>query len=439
MKTDRPGIRGDAVGCKAAVQAAAYLASELMDSDRNAFERHLAQCDVCRQEVTATRELLNRLHAVPPVQVVRDLAPGLLERIETEPAPLRVVRWNWPVLAKIAALVALMVCGLVAYRQGAGRASGDATPAQPAQAVSPAVQAMTWLCRTQEPDGSWSTARWGGSRRYEVALTALSLLSLLDHAGSGLPERGPAADRALRYLCGRQDDRGGFGDVFDGAPYNQGMATLALLKAYQMNPDASLKLALDRAIAGITARQLRDGGWGYVGVETPASNLSITLWQVEALRLAAALGWDQARVPAARGLRWIAAVADDKGAFGYRQSGDFPEGSRTLTAMGAMSLLDVAEGNLVPAARRAAIKARVQHLAAATQPDLDYYGRYFLSAALKRMGEESARQQLAAMRTALAATQIHQGPQRGSWNADDRWSTAGGRVYATAMASLSLQ
>ena len=186
-------------------------------------------------------------------------------------------------------------------------------------------------------------------------------------------------------------------------------------------------------------RQLRDGGWGYVGEQTPSSNLSITLWQVEALRLAVALGWDSARTPAARGLRWIAAVAADDGSFGYRQSGDFPEGSRTLTAMGAMSLLDVAEGNLVPAARRAAIKARVQRMASASQPDLDYYGRYFLSAALKRMEGDAARRQLDAMQHALAATQVRQGAERGSWNADDRWSTAGGRIYATALASLSLR
>jgi hypothetical protein len=418
-------------------QAAAYLTGELPPHDLVAFERHAAQCAACRQEVEATRRLLARLQGAPEAQVSRDLAPGLLERIG-QPAPSqRLPVGRHAVLLRIAALVVLTLGGLVLYRQWAGPVSGGAMLA-PQAPVPPAVQAVTWLCRTQEPDGSWSTARWGGSRQYEVALTALSLLSLLDNAVAGVPERGRAVDQAVRYLCARQDARGAFGDAFDGAPYNQGMATLALLRAYQGCPDASLKPVLDRAIAGIAARQLRDGGWGYAGMATPTSNLSLTLWQVEALRLATALGWNSARLPAARGLRWIAAVASDDGSFGYRQSGDFPEGSRTLTAMGAMSLLDVAEGHLVPAARRAAIKTRVRRLAA-NKSDLDYYGRYFLSAALKRMGEDSARQQLAAMRTALAATQVRQGPERGSWNADDRWSTAGGRVYATAMASLALE
>jgi prenyltransferase beta subunit len=419
-------------------QAASFVAGELPVAERGAFEQHLAQCATCRREVEATRRLVERLQAEPTAQVSHDLAQGLLERIAEQSVPRRSVGWNWPVLGRVAALLVLALGGLVAYRYWARGPSGDAVLSQQGP-VSPAVQAVSWLCRTQEPDGSWSTERWGGSRRYEVALTALSLLSLSDDAGAAVPGRRLAVGRAVRYLCGLQDVQGGFGDAFDGSPYNQGMATLALLRAYRGHPDASLKPVLDRAIAGIVTRQLRDGGWGYAGMETPSSNLSITLWQVEALRLAVTLGWAEARTPAARGLRWIAAVASDDGSFGYRQSGDFPEGSRTLTAMGAMSLLDVAEGNLVPAARRAAIKARVRRLAAATQPDLDYYGRYFLSAALKCMNEDAARQQLADLRTALAAIQVRQGPECGSWKADDRWSTAGGRVYATAMASLSLE
>ncbi len=421
------GVRAEALN--------AFLAGELDAQEARRIEEHLVQCAVCRAEVGQTRQLLGRLRAVTPATVSRDLAPGILARIETEEArrPRRVI--SWPVVLKVAATIVLAVGGVVVCRQMLSRAPAAA----PVAAASPTEQAVGWLCRTQEPDGSWSTLRWGGSRNYEVALTGLSLLSLLEADAPAASERSAAVDRAVRYLCSRQDGKGEFGTAFDGAPYNQGMATLALLRAYRERPGEGLRQALNGAVGAIIARQLRDGGWGYVGEQTPSSNLSITLWQVEALRLAVALGWDSARAPAARGLRWIATVASDDGSFGYRRSGDFPEGSRTLTAMGAMSLLDVAEGNLLPAARRAAIKARVQRLATASQPDMDYYGRYFLSAALKRMNEDTARQQLDAMRHAVAARQVRQGPEQGSWNADDRWSTAGGRVYATAMASLALR
>lgn len=426
-------------GTRDAIDTAAYLAGELGDEERRDADAHLLQCRACREALDAMRQVRSMLAALPGATVQRDLAPLLLARLDAESAQgTGTVVPFWPRLVRIAATVVLAVGGLT-YGVWMLRARPGAVPAAGAEASSPMRQAAEWLCRTQEPDGSWSTARWGGSRHYEVALTGLSVLSLLEAEATVAPERMKAIGRAEDYLRGSQDGQGEFGPKFGGAPYNQSMATLALLRVYREHPRAELKRALDAAVAAIVSQQLRDGGWGYAGEAAPASNLSITLWQVEALRLAAVSGWDSARVPAARGLRWIAAVASDDGSFGYRRSGDFPEGARTLTAMGAMSLLDVAEGQLVPDARRAAIKARVQRLASAGQPDLDYYGRYFLSAALKRMGEESARQQLTDMRTALAAAQVRRGPERGSWNADDRWSTAGGRVYATAMASLSMR
>lgn len=432
MTTDQPRP----CGAVADADLTAFLVDELDGEARRKVEQHLVSCEPCRQEVEARRRVLDRLHAQPSASVSHDLAPELLARIAADEARRPILVTGWPTLLKVAAALVLVLGGAALCWHVRSRGSEGAAPQASA---SPTAQAVAWLCRTQEPDGSWSTTRWGGSRNYEVALTGLSLLSLLEAEGPAASERTAAADRAVHYLCGRQNERGEFGAAFDGAPYNQGMATLALLRAYRAHPDATLRHALDGALGTIAARQLRDGGWGYIGEQTPTANLSITLWQVEALRLAAALGWDSARVPAARGLRWIAAVAADDGSFGYRQSGDFPEGARTLTAMGAMSLLDVAEGNLVPAARRAAIQARVQRLSAANQPDLDYYGRYFLSAALKRMAGDDARRQLDTMQHALAAMQVSQGAERGSWNADDRWSTAGGRVYATALASLSLR
>ena len=430
MKTERPQHAGCVLGDPSVT--ATYLAGELSAAECRDFEAHLAGCPACSAAVEADRRLLARLAQVPRAQVSHDLAPAILARLdETRARPIRAC--FRPAWVRAAAAVALLLGGIVLlYRLGGGT-GGAAT------AATPTARAAEWLCRTQEADGSWSTARWGGSRRYEPALTALSLLALLDaHAGAGAEGRA-AADRAVRYLCSRQNGAGGFGETFDGAPYNDGMVALALLRAYQSRHDESLKPVLDRAVSAIVSRQLRDGGWGYVGQQTPASNLSITLWQVEALRMAASLGWAPARTPAGRGLRWIVTVGDEDGGFGYRQAKDFPEGSRTLAAMGAMSLFDAGEGSLVPAERRAAIRARISRMAAQDAANVDYYGGYVLSAALRRMGEDSARQSLATMQNALAARQVRQGADDGSWNADDRWSTAGGRVYATAMASLSLQ
>lgn len=379
--------------------------------------------------------ILERLKAVPPVQVSRDLAPVILQRIREETARTGSPRreawfaspWGGRVWAAAAALILLLGGGV--WWHDRGRDPGDL--------------ALDWLRKTQERDGSWSTLRWGGDRHFEVALTALSLMALLE-PGPGPrdePANRAAIDKATAYLIRSQQADGRFGPSFSSSPYNQGMATLALAKACNLRKDdAALRSALDRAVACIRASQYGDGGWGYEKEAHPASNLSITWWQIEALRMAAMQGGEGLQASLQKGLRWMAGVVSDDGSFGYQKSGDRAAGaSRTLTAMGAMSLLDAAQAELMPPRQKQALQARIAQLAAAPGPDLDYYRRFFLSASLKAMAGESARHDLSGLRRELLAHQVRHGANTGSWRPDDQWSTSGGRVYATALATLSIQ
>jgi hypothetical protein len=44
-----------------------------------------------------------------------------------------------------------------------------------------------------------------------------------------------------------------------------------------------------------------------------------------------------------------------------------------------------------------------------------------------------------AMRTTVLSRQLKEGPQAGSWDTDDLWGCYGGRVYTTALATLTLE
>jgi hypothetical protein len=39
----------------------------------------------------------------------------------------------------------------------------------------------------------------------------------------------------------------------------------------------------------------------------------------------------------------------------------------------------------------------------------------------------------------LLGSRVQKGPHKGTWSPAGKWSTAGGRIYTTTMATLSLQ
>jgi hypothetical protein len=53
--------------------------------------------------------------------------------------------------------------------------------------------------------------------------------------------------------------------------------------------------------------------------------------------------------------------------------------------------------------------------------------------------EQSWRQWNDAMQRAILPRQVAEGPEAGSWNPDTVWGGYGGRVYATALASMTLE
>lgn len=391
--------------CRHCADAAAYLSDELSPREQADFAAHAACCAECRAAVEWTRSVRGRLLGIPRLESARDLAPLILDRLREEPRELaRPARW--PRVAAIAALLTFFAGGaFVTYFKK------SAPPTQPIAAVADenaasVARAREWFCQNQEPDGSWNAEKWGGNRRFEVALTALPTLALLS-AETFTPQGSSAAARAARWLQEQQTGDGSFGPDFQGAAYNQSIATLALLHAYQRQPNAALKHSLDAALEAMLARQTADGGWGYL--HSPFADRSITEWHIEALELAGALGWENARPNLVRGRSWLATHPNPR--------------------------TDAEE----PADSPSAILARTGDAPVPDNAKLDFYRAYFLTAALQQQRDDSSRQRLAAIRHALLFHQVSDGSDSGSWPSDDRWGRAGGRLYSTALASLSLR
>lgn len=400
----------------------AFLQGELSGEEQRSFESHISTCPTCPAEIENYRKLIGHLRRPLLTAEERDLAPDILARVRSGG------RVRYPVLLRVAALflcfvaAAALVCAL---RPQAGPKYDQRVGA-----------AIAWLCSAQEPDGHWDAAKWGAQKNYTPGITALAVLALLKQDENALDgPNGDAIRRGLEYLLGQQNRDGRIGALNSGTPYNQGLATLAFLEAGARANDTRWKQAATLALTYIRATQQPSGGWGYPREATDACNTSITVWQLQALLKASAMGRDDVRSSLEKGMAWLNGVVDANGRVGYSRASDFPYGHETLTAAGALCFLSD-RTRAAPSPHLARILQALRD-AAHRQSDVDYYRLYFMTQALAAAGGTDM--DLAAkLREALVVCQADTGGQTGSFETQDRWSSAGGRVYATAMAVLAL-
>lgn len=420
-----------------------YLAGELGAAERRVFEAELAGCEPLRQlvaELESTRELLAQLPAGEPV---RDLAPEILERITRRPGrragipfPAGVFRSG---LARVAAAVLIALLGVTAIRRLSPPDPAKLVRDRPAESRQKAWQlALDWLKQSQEPNGGWDSRKWGGRGEFDVALSGLALLVLVEET----PETGeltPAARKAVEYLRRSQNPDGAFGPNGEGRMYNHGITTVALLRAERQGPNPEVDKNIDAALAYICRTQTREGGWGYTRRAGLPPNTSVSAWQLRALALGRESGRGYPNHNLQRGLLWLSGLMDDQGSFGYRKAGDAPTGGATLTAMGAYcvytagftaALAEDADARLRSALAAAAARSRVRD---------DFYRDYFLASAMEAAGGPGLNESLGTLRNGLAEQAFREADdRRGSWEPADRWGSAGGRIYSTSMAALSL-
>ena len=374
-----------------------FAAGELAPQDRREMETHLLQCAGCREEHASYHRLIAHLRSLPVLETSKDFAPLVLAAVRTphRATAARNTIWLWS-----AAAVALLSFLPLIHRHSSAPAPLALAADEAENPATSLDRAIQWLCTHQEPDGSWDAETWGGNRNFEVALTALPAIAVIGRKPT-TPERSAAAARAIEWLRTQQSQDGIFGPENQGMPYNHSIATLALLHAYRQELDPYLKRSVDSAISAMVRAQSRDGGWSWRG--TPTSDSTITAWHIEALRMASELGFENSRTALDRGLAWQASHSE------------------------------------VPATPISTRSLLVRDASNPGKTSLDLHRSFFLTANLQREQTEDSLRQLAAIRQSLINYQISHGAYSGSWPPDDRWSNSGGRIFSTALASLSLE
>jgi len=337
--------------------------------------------------------------------------------------------------------------GTYGFREGGGRRRAALKGGGSRKSEDMVDNALQWLARNQQPDGSWSVRRWGGSKGddADVGLTGAALLTFL---GAGQTEKTgkykEVVGKAVDYLISQQAADGaiGFntGSPEAGSGYNHAMAGLALAEAYgmacQQRTGAAAQKAVDYSVNNF---QRPYSGWGYAPRQEP--NTSVTGWFMMQLKSAKVAGLRVDGKGFQGAIAWLDKVQNLADAPTNPGKARFRPGMEPTPAMTAIAMVGrqflgwkQSDPLLIGAADYLA-----QNLPRWDSPDLQYW--YHGTLGMFQMGGDWWKQWNAALRDMLVEKQLRSDDpgMAGSWTVDDEWGRAGGRAFATALGALCLE
>ena len=303
---------------------------------------------------------------------------------------------------------------------------------------------LRWLSRNQNPDGSWSAP---GQDEFAAGVTGLVLLAFLGAGHSHLSRDtydgicfGNVIRDGLKWILAHQDVEGCIGQRTPKYMYGHAICTYALAEACTLSGSMIIKDSSQRAIDFLVSAQNPGSGWRYSS-QPGESDTSVTGWAMTALASAEYAGL---KFPLAsfKGVQaWFNAVTDESGAVQYTIGETNDRGS--MTAIGAYGLM------LIKARKSdrrisGSTQVLIRSLSEWSAKPTDYYYWFWGSLAIFQYDGPSGRMWKAwnaSMKEAILPNQNgpSSGGQRGSWDPVGRWCTEGGRFYATAINTLTLQ
>jgi hypothetical protein len=304
---------------------------------------------------------------------------------------------------------------------------------------------IQYLLEQQDP----ATGGIHNKMRNETAMTALAVLafgSMGHQPGDATPE-GRAMRKALNFVleAERQADDGYFGQKDGSRMYGHGIVTLMLAEMLGMGSDAQMdELIRARCRKGIElilrAQKVpkndnNRGGWRY-SPDAGDSDMSVTVWQTMALRAAKNAGFDIPKEAIDEAVRYIKRAyepANERGGnvrfggFGYQGRGR--EVSTTAEGLLALQVCgDYASEEVLGASERL-LKDGIKQ-----GERWFFYTTYYYAQGMYQRGGKYATEGERVVADVLLPIQSREG----WWEGAGGEEKGGGKVYATAMAVLSL-
>lgn len=330
--------------------------------------------------------------------------------------------------------------------------------------ISPQVKlavekAGAWLMKQQKTDGYFSEDKSdtkvhrGDVPSHTGAMTSLALMGLasVGHTPADKTPEGKAAAKALRFVIENiePDENGYLGRSDRSRMYGHGIMTLMLTEMLGMSPDEKTDKDLHRMIDGavkliIRAQQVpkseaNRGGWRYEPSSSD-SDISVSVWQVMALRAAKNAGFDIPKEAIDSAVAYIKRSyrvdRDSNGnpktneaAFSYEPYGGRQTFSTTAAGLLSLQVCGQYETMEVVGSSNYLLKF---------PPDITepwfFYGNYYYAQGMYQRGGEHA----ATARQRTEQTLVSAQTPEGAWFPRNGNEKSAGAVYATSLALLSL-
>ncbi len=309
------------------------------------------------------------------------------------------------------------------------------------QRVDAALKKATdYLISQQQENGAIAGVR------PDVTMTSLAILAMsaVGHQPADPTAEGRAMKKALDFVLkpGNQEPDGYFGKADGSWMYGHGIISLMLAELLGMGADekqdAAIRVQCRKAMDLILRSQQMPknehnrGGWRYTPDSTD-SDMSVTCWQVMALRAARNAGMDVPKESidlAVRYIKSLYAENDGKGragGFGYASRGR--ELSTTAEGLLALQVCGEYEAEETKGASERLLEKRLH-----SGEKWFYYTAYYMAQGMYQRGDKFATEGRRIIYEAVLPLQHGDG----SWEADGGEERQGGRVYATSLAMLSL-
>jgi hypothetical protein len=340
---------------------------------------------------------------------------------------------------------------------------------------------LEWLARHQAKDGYWGPdclqnharsrcesdphCQHGGGD-FAVAQTGLAILAFQagGHFHDNQRKYSENVRRGLDWLVRQQQKDGSLYKPHTGTRhrhfmYEHGIGAFALAEANAVGVSTRpgtatpYREATENALRYIQRIQHNDGGWRYTESKAEGGDISVTGWQVLALKSGKEARLDVPAECVAGVERFLNACRVGRtGRTGYTANREFISEATTGVGM-LIDQLFLGQGDSEIVKNGAEFLAKkADDFDKASTFDLeflrqfssrdedDYYLLYNCTLAMFQHGGEPWKRWNDAVRDRLVGRQL-QGDrcERGSWTPDNRWGGQGGRVYSTALAILTLE